>query len=210
MLAHVIAGLVPLVDPGPRAAGDDEPGDVPGRGREPALRRVLRIDPRFYGMALQLDVVLRKRQRVAAGHEELQAHQVEARNQLGYRVFDLQAGVHLQEVELPVLVNELHGPGILVAAPPSDPDRRLADIGEHADAQVGSRSLLDQLLVPALDRAVAGAQVDDVAIGVGKDLHLHVARPEEVLLQVALWPAKALLRLPLRRLQGVGRLGGAS
>ena len=46
------------------------------------------------------DVVLRERQRLAGGDAQLQLDEVEAGDQLGDRVLDLQAGVHLQEEEL--------------------------------------------------------------------------------------------------------------
>ena len=46
------------------------------------------------------------------------------------------------------------------------------------------RRLLDELLVAALDRAVALAEVDDVAVRVGEHLHLDVARVLEVALDV--------------------------
>ena len=64
--------------------------------------------------------------------------------------------------------------------------------------------LLDELLVAALDRAVALAEVDDVAVGVGEDLHLDVARVLEVALDVdgrvgEVRPALALRGLERRR-----------
>ena len=71
---------------------------------------------------LQRDVVLGKRERLPAGHEELESHEVEARDHLGHRVLHLQTGVHLQEVKLPVLVDELDGPGVHVPAGAGEPD----------------------------------------------------------------------------------------
>ena len=46
----------------------------------------------------------------------------------------------------------------------------LADVLAQLGADGGRRRLLDQLLVAALDAAVALAQVDDVAVLVGQDL----------------------------------------
>jgi hypothetical protein len=48
----------------------------------------------------------------------------------------------------------------------------------------GRGRLLDDLLVAALDGAVALAEVDDVAVAVGEDLHLDVARVGQVALEV--------------------------
>ena len=74
--------------------------------------------------------------------------------------------------------------------------------------EVRRGALLDQLLVAALGRAVALADPDGVAVGVGDDLHLDVAGPGEVALDVALGPPEALERLGLGRLEGARRLVG--
>src|SRR5439155_24950386 len=60
----------------------------------------------------------------------------------------------------------------------------------------GSRRHLDHLLVPALQRAVALAEVDDGAAAVADELHLDVARvPEELLdVEVAIAERGARLR----------------
>ena len=56
------------------------------------------------------------RERLALGDAQLQLDQVEARDQLGDGVLDLQPGVHLEEEELPVAVeDELDGAGADVA-----------------------------------------------------------------------------------------------
>ena len=59
-------------------------------------------------------------------------------------------------------------------------------VGAHPVAQlrveVGRRRDLDDLLVAALHRAVALEEVDHVALAVGEDLHLDVARLDDGLL----------------------------
>ena len=57
--------------------------------------------------------------------------------------------------------------------------------------------LLDQLLVAALDRAVALAEVDHVAVRVREYLHLDVPRILEVALDVDAAVGEVLLALPL-------------
>jgi hypothetical protein len=123
-------------------------------------------------------------------------------------VLDLQAGVHLEEVELAVLVQELDGAGVDVAAGLGDLDGRLAHRLADLVGEQRRRALLDELLVAALGRAVALAHPDGVAVGVGEDLHLDVARPGEVALDVALGPAEALERLGLGGLERLGGLVG--
>src|SRR5437762_11295452 len=51
---------------------------------------------------------LRKGQRRSGGDADLLLHQIDRRHLLGHRMFDLDARVHLHEVELPVLRSEEH------------------------------------------------------------------------------------------------------
>ena len=87
---------------------------APGRGQK--RRRILGIDPCLDRMAALRQVGLREWQRRPGGNRDLQLHQIHAGHQLGHRVLDLQARIHLQEVVATVLVeHELQRPGIAVA-----------------------------------------------------------------------------------------------
>ena len=126
------------------------------------------------------ELLLGERQRLAGGDAQLPLDQVQAGDHLGHRMLDLQAGVHLHEVEASPsgVDDELDRAGADVADRPGRGDGGLA----HAGAQrrrscPGAGRLLDHLLVAALHRAVALEQVDAVAVAVGEDLHLDVARP---------------------------------
>src|SRR6185436_7414184 len=57
--------------------------------------------------------------------------------------------------------------------------------------------LLDELLVPSLDRALALTQREDAALGIAEDLHLDVARRGDDLLEIE--RAVAERRVGLRR-----------
>ena len=59
--------------------------------------------------------LLRERQRRAGGDADLLDDEVDAGDHLGHRMLDLQARVHLDEVELAVLVEELDRAGAAVA-----------------------------------------------------------------------------------------------
>ncbi len=92
-------------------------------------------------------------------------------------MLDLQPGVHLQEVEALVLAgDELDRSGGIVAHRLGQRDGLLA----HPPARLGIEQrrgrLLDDLLVAALDRAFALAEIDDVAVLVAEQLDLDVAR----------------------------------
>ena len=173
------------------------PGDLPRR-REEAARVVLGVDPALDGVAARNDLLLGQRQALAGGDAQLLGHEVDAVDELGHRVLDLQARVHLQEVELAVAIDELDGAGVDVADRLRRGHRRLA----HARARRGvddrRRRLLDDLLVAALDRALALAEVDDVAVRVGEHLDLDVARLLEVALEKDRVVAERALRGALR------------
>ena len=68
------------------------------------------------------------------------------------------------------------------------------------------RRLLDHLLVPALQRAVAGPDDDDLAVLVGDELGLDMARPVEVALDEALAATERRDRLAHRAVEQLGDL----
>ena len=120
----------------------------------------------------------------AGGDADLQLDQIETRHHLGHRMLHLQPRVHLQEVEGAVRRQQkLDRAGIAVADGLGGGDRR----STHARAQLGidggRGGLLQHLLVPALHRAVALAQMDDVAVHVGENLDLDMPAVHDGLLQ---------------------------
>src|SRR5258708_22982653 len=70
---------------------------------------------------------------------------------------------------------ELHRAGVGIASRAGESQRRIA----HAVAQIGvdgwRRALFDQLLVAALDAALAFTKMHQMAVLVAQDLDLHVA-----------------------------------
>ena len=84
---------------------------------------------------------------------------------------------------LPAVDEELEGADVLVAGGDDGANRRSAG-RRGRGGQRRRRRLLEDLLVPALDRAVALAQVDALAIPVDRDLDLDVAVVVEPLLEV--------------------------
>ena len=99
-------------------------------------------------------------------------------------MLDLDAGVHLDEVEVAVWVqDELYRAGVVVVHRLGHGDGGFAHARPQFFIEDQRGRDLDQLLVPALDRAVPLAQVDDVPVLVGEDLELDVVRPLDVLLQ---------------------------
>ena len=92
-------------------------------------------------------------------------------------MFDLQAGIHLEEVEMPVgAQDELDGAGGIVADSFGQRDRLRAHLGAQRRIDRGRRRLLDDLLVAPLDGAFALAEMDDGAVAVAEHLDFHMAR----------------------------------
>ena len=174
------------------AAGKVQKFDRARAGAEAALR-VLRVDAALNRMAADADILLRKPQREAGGDAQLLLHDVHARDHLRDAVLDLDAGVHLHEVEmLPVAVQQKFDRArALVADGPRRANGGLAHRRAHLRRDAPGRGLLDELLVAPLHGAVAVAQVNDVSMPVGENLHLDVARPLHELFQVQLALAKA-------------------
>jgi len=113
---------------------------------------------------------------VAARHAELLLHEIDAPHHLRDGVFDLQARIHLQKIEVPVLVDdELDRAGTVVTNGLGERDRLLTHRATRALIQERRRCLFNDLLVAALDRTFAFSQIHDVSVPVAEDLNLDVA-----------------------------------
>src|SRR5436190_17941425 len=112
-----------------------------------------------------MHVRLRDGKRLAGRDRYLLPDEVEPSDQLRDSVLDLEPGVHLEEEVLAFLGEQaLDRPRAAVTDRARRLDRDLADALAQLRAHRGRRCLLDQLLVAALDRAVALSQVDDVRV----------------------------------------------
>ena len=135
-------------------------------------------------------------------HRQLQLHQIDAEDGLGDWVFDLEAGVHLEEPEPGRVIRvdkELDGSRALVVDRRSGSVGRLVQRGTDLIGKARRRRLLDHLLVASLDGAVTLAE-DEYAAGVAHDLDLDVANVLDV-------PLDEDSRVP-ERIAGLGRGGG--
>ena len=109
----------------------------PGEGTKRV--RMLGVDAALDRRALDAHVLLRDRQRRAGGDLDLLVDEIDAGDHLGHGMLDLDAGVHLDEIEPPVLVEEL--------------DRADAEI-----AELGHRARDDAADLLALLRVERGAR----------------------------------------------------
>ena len=168
---------------------------VPGRGREVPVR-VLGVDAALDGVTADPDVVLLAAQGLARGDADLLLDEVDAGDQLRDGVLHLDAGVHLDEVELLALDEELDGAGAVVAD-------RLA----RASPRRGPSCVRRSGVMPGLGLSSTtfwwrrcteqsrSPRWIDVALLIAEDLDLDVARVREVLLDVDRRVAEGGLRL---------------
>ena len=191
-------GLDRGVDPHARPERRPEALDEARRRRE-AVRRILRVDPDLDRVAMPRSAA-RDGERLARGDPHLLADDIDPRDELGDRMLDLEAAVDLDEVRLALgAEQELERPRALVADRGARAGDRRLELLARLGRERGRRRLLDQLLVPPLDRALALAERQHVAVRVAEHLDLDVARRRDDLLQVQ--------RAVAERRIGLGRRG---
>jgi hypothetical protein len=157
-------------------------------------------------------LALLKRQRLAVRERDLQLDHVNAGDQLRHGVFDLQARVHLQEIEVVRRIDqELDGPDVLIA----DLLDRVTGDSRHLTATLfrehRRRAFFDHFLMPTLDAALTFAEMDHVALSIGSDLDLDVvaARDQPLEIQAAIAEMRLCFELRdrkyVRQLVGIAR-----
>ena len=150
--------------------------------------RVFGINARFDRMAVKADLGLFERKLFARGDLKLPGDEVDAGDRLGHRVLDLKPRVHFDEPEAVgtqtrgTVGDKLHRAGADIA----DRLRRRDRGGAHLRPQRPGHSrrgcFLDHLLMPALQRAVALAEMNDIAMPIAEHLNFDVARRCDIFL----------------------------
>ena len=185
--------------PGPPAAA--RCSTRPGDGRSSRVR-ILRVEAALQRVPAAAHVAsCANGERPARRDLDLQAHEVEAGDGLRDGVLDLQARVHLQEVEAPVGVEqELDGARVHVARRPRGGHAGLA---QRAPLRRGAAPGWASPPPPSgggagsSTRAPAGGAI--VPVRVGQHLHLDVARPLDEALEHHRVVAEGRARLAPRR-----------
>ena len=197
------------------AGGKAQPVERAGRGQE-AGRRILGIEPRFHRPAVDRQLILPLRQRLARSDAQLPLDEILPGDRLGHGMLDLKAGVHLHEPDA-VGAQAFRGVGDELDRPRADIidrlrrlHRRLADRGAGRLVHARRGRLLDHLLVAALQRAVALEQVDDVAVRVAEHLHLDMARAQDIFLDQHMVVAERGGRLALAAASSSAKSAAAS
>src|SRR5690606_31357368 len=112
-------------------------------------------------------------------------------------MFHLKASVHLDEVELAILPEELDRPGAAIA----HIGHRLRDDTAHSitflGGYYGRGRFFEDLLVAALQRTIAFAEMDRIAVPVAEHLEFDVARIAEIFFEIDRFVAEGCLGLLL-------------
>ena len=119
-------------------------------GRRAERGRVLGIDAALDGVAVELDVLLRDGELGAVGDADLLEDEVDVGDHLGHRVLDLDAGVHLDEIEAAVFVEELDGADAEIVQVPHRLRDGFADGVALIRIEGRGGAFLQDFLVPAL------------------------------------------------------------
>jgi hypothetical protein len=152
---------------------------------------------------------LGRMQRVALGDEDLGAHEIEAGDDLGDGMLNLDTRIHLDEELVAVeIVEEFDGAGVVVADLAGDADRGGAKGVDDIAGEAETRGDLDDLLVAALDGAVALVEMDDVAVFVAEDLDLDVFGARDVFFEEDGGVAEGAAGLGLGLVEEIGEIGG--
>ncbi len=147
--------------------------DGSGRGHEGI--RIFGIDTALDGVAVDADIILAVAELFAGGDQDLFAYDIDAGDHFGHRVLHLNTGIHFNEVELAVLIQELKSTCSAITDIDAGLGAAATDLLAQLFADARCRGLFDDLLVAALHGAVALTEMNGIAVGVGQDLNLHMA-----------------------------------
>ena len=161
--------------------GQAEMREAADRGQK-AFLGILGIQTRFDRMAIDLQFGLTRGQGLPGRDAQLPFDQIMARDHFGDRVLDLQPRVHFHEKECISFGDELDRAGTHIADRLGRGDRRLAHRAAPLGRHAGRRRFFEYFLMAALHRAIALEQIDAIALGIGEDLHLDMARPAQIFL----------------------------
>src|SRR5260370_31835657 len=144
---------------------------------------ILRVDAGLDGMSMHRELSLCQGQCLAGSNPDLPLDKIESRDHLCNGMLDLQARIHLHEVE-PFVATEqkLDRACANISNRARCLPRGLAECLSLIECDRRSRRLFNHLLMTPLQRTVAFKQADDVTETVAKDLYFYVSRRHHILL----------------------------
>ena len=205
---HRTGGDIPAVETDAGAAAGIISRDFAVVRRE-VVGRILGCDTALNGITVHMQVGLlckpdlRMREGRSLGDQDLRTHHVDSRDDFGDRVLHLDAGVHFNKVVVSVFVDqEFDRARVDIVDRLGNLDgvvvQGVANLLRHAPG----RSHFHYLLVTALQRTVALAQMTDTAVLIGQDLNLDMLGLDKVFLNKDIVVSKRLLGLAAYEVKG--------
>ena len=156
-------------------------------------------------MSTNLQIVLREWEPCPRRNQDLQMNEVKSSDQLRHRMLHLQPSVHLQKVELAVLINQkFDSSRVVVSSPACKGHSSLTHRLPHPGIDYGRWRFFDYFLMASLYRALTLAEIHHVAVLVAENLNLNMTRLLDQLLDIYSAIAKGSKRLALRGGQSRG------
>ncbi len=149
------------------------------------MRAVLGVDANFDGVSAHAHVALLVPQRLAAGDADHLAHEIDPCDHLRHGMLDLDAGIHLDEIEAPAffVVEIFQRSGAPVADGPGEGDGRGAQRFAHVGRKHRGRRFLPDFLPTALERAFPLVAVNSTH-AVAENLHFDMASIADEFFQI--------------------------
>src|ERR1035437_1945160 len=137
---------------------------------------MLGIDPAFDRMPMKDDFILGQRQGGARRDSDLFVDEIDSGDHFGHRMLDLNPGVHFDEIKFAVLIEELDRSSSGITEFPHRGRADVANFQALRSVEGGRRALLPNLLMPALQRAIAFAEMNSLAVSVAQNLDFDMPR----------------------------------
>src|SRR5260370_599180 len=127
-------------------------------------------------VAVKVHIALRDCEFIGVRDADLLQNEIDVGDHLGHRMLDLNAGVHLDEIEAAVLVQEFDRADPEIVQLPHGPRDGLPDQIALFSIKRGGGAFLQDFLVAPLQGAVALAEMNGAAVAVAEHLDFNMAR----------------------------------
>ena len=143
------------------------------------------IDTEFDGVAEGSEIIELRAKAFACGDANLFANEIDTVDFFGHGVFDLDAGIHFEEVVVASVIDKkLHGAGVFVVNGFGEFDGGFAHPFTQIVIEKGGGGFFKEFLVAPLDRTVAFAHVNNFTAFIAKDLEFDMVRFFDEFLEV--------------------------
>ena len=151
-------------------------GNLPRIGHKIVVG-IFGIDAALHRMAIHLQVLLFERKRKPFCNPDLLPHQVHSHHSFRDRVLHLQAGVHLQEIKIELVIHdEFNRSGTFVMGCFGSRYRTSTHLLPDLWGHDWRRSLLYHFLVTTLNGTLSFKEVNRIPVTVGQNLKFDVMR----------------------------------